>query len=323
MQEKQCNFCKGYFTHNNFQKNSFNSDGLSHFCKPCQNAKKRMGRKLKKSNKDSLILEGYKKCTICKKIKTVDEFHNNAHNQDGLAYDCKECKIQYSNNYKSKEKHTPDFKECEDCKMTFAINNFLKANSSKDGYSIRCKKCDKVVSTERAERNRRIITEKTCNKCHQTYPINLFRKKNGSYDGYSSRCKFCITTKVSDKLKWSRATTQGHFKKGHSINFTPEQLCEFIKDKKTCDFCECELLWNNETGKPQQNSPSLENINLNVNINLDNIAIICRRCNTTKSNRNLKDYIEYINKILPNLIKVSEIEITNDTVVEELPKLIN
>lgn len=321
MQEKQCNFCKGYFHTDDFQKNSYHSDGLSHFCKTCGNAKKRLGRKLKKSNKDSLILEGYKKCTICKKIKTLEEFHNNAHNQDGLAYDCKECKLQYSKQYKSKEKNTPDFKECADCKITLSINNFLKAGSGKDGYSIRCKKCDKIVSSDRAKKNRVPILEKSCSKCKKIYPIELFRKKDDNYDGYSSRCKFCISTKVPDKLRWSRATTHSHFRKGHSVNFTPEQLCEFVKDKNTCDFCECDLLWANKTGKPQQNSPSLENINLNVNINLDNIAIICRRCNTTKSNRTLKEYIEYINKILPNLIKVSEIEITNDTIIEELPKI--
>lgn len=44
-----------------------------------------------------------KKCTSCKQVRPISEFHNKASTSDGLDYSCKKCKCNYMKNYKKKK----------------------------------------------------------------------------------------------------------------------------------------------------------------------------------------------------------------------------
>lgn len=306
--QKQCKLCRKSFELNseNFHIDSHKKDGFQSCCKECQNLKKRLGRKINKSDHSSLIPEGYKKCSICKEVKSINEYHSNKSTNDGLAYDCKKCKLTYSKKYSSRDKLCPDSKDCSDCGLHLDIRNFTKEKASKDGYGIRCKPCERKRINEHAKENRVIIEEKQCSKCKQTLPVNLFKVKSESIDGYSSSCKFCIRGNVPVHLKWARSSAGNHTTDRQTVEFSREALAEVARNTPKCQFCGIELLYDNKTGHHQWDSPSLENLNLNDHLTLENIAIVCRKCNTSKLNRTLSDYIEYLETILPNLKKLKE-----------------
>ena len=68
-----------------------------------------------------------------------------------------------------------------------------------------------------------------------------------------------------------------------------------------CPYCGVELDWQRGLGKGgRDSSPSLDRINNEKELRLDNIEIICHRCNSTKYNRTKKEFIDYCIKIADN-----------------------
>lgn len=68
-----------------------------------------------------------------------------------------------------------------------------------------------------------------------------------------------------------------------------------------CPICGVKLDYAPFKGKIQDNSPSLDRINNEISISLDNSWIICNSCNRTKSNRTLKEFKEYMQNAIVNL----------------------
>ncbi len=94
---------------------------------------------------------------------------------------------------------------------------------------------------------------------------------------------------------WVRATINSHKKKGFIINITIDELTEIAKDIPKCFLCGVGLSWSrgDKNGKAQFNSPSLDRINNENNINKNNIQIICYRCNSAKGTRTTQELIDY------------------------------
>lgn len=54
----------------------------------------------------------FKKCPICKKVKSLDEFYNNRSKKDGKQYRCKECcKNKYYDDHESKLNYAKQYRE--------------------------------------------------------------------------------------------------------------------------------------------------------------------------------------------------------------------
>jgi 5-methylcytosine-specific restriction endonuclease McrA len=63
-----------------------------------------------------------------------------------------------------------------------------------------------------------------------------------------------------------------------------------------CSICGCEL--NHELGTGySSNSPSMDRIDNEDEIRYDNIWIVCRKCNSTKSDRTMKEFYDYCKSI--------------------------
>lgn len=92
------------------------------------------------------------------------------------------------------------------------------------------------------------------------------------------------------KLEWARCTLKNH-KVNCKVCITTEELFEFIKEQDTCEICGCKLEWHSP--KMCSISPTLDRIDNEDYITLDNIQLICHRCNRSKTDRTMKDFIEY------------------------------
>jgi len=90
---------------------------------------------------------------------------------------------------------------------------------------------------------------------------------------------------------WAHSTIQLHKKYGHIINISTDELEQIAKKIVHCPICNCKLKW--ESGKSSSISPSLDRINNGKIINKNNIWIICRKCNASKQDRTLKEFVEY------------------------------
>ena len=95
--EKLCSHCKQWKYYSEFYKNRRSKDGLSCWCRECEN--KRFGHK-RKGMRTNLrcedrhkVNEGIKQkfCRKCSKWKAENEFYKNRSNRDGLNDRCKKC----------------------------------------------------------------------------------------------------------------------------------------------------------------------------------------------------------------------------------------
>ena len=80
---------------------------------------------------------------------------------------------------------------------------------------------------------------------------------------------------------------------------TPFELYELASRVDACVFCGCQLDWQlGSKGSMKNNSPTLDRIDNEDVIRRDNILIICYRCNATKRDRTLKEFIDYCQSVV-------------------------
>jgi len=188
---------------------------------------------------------------------------------------------------------------------------FLKENFQRLGVkecSTKLKRSDRSIQMK-ACRLRLLLRKKPqmghlfCSDCKKEKPIEEFYQNQSKKTKrqYAYYCKGC-GQKRYEKYRisfWSSNTIQQHKKVGCSINFTPSELTKKAKETKHCLFCKCELGWHNNG--IQNNSPTLERLNNDTNLTLQNIAILCYQCNSTKRDRTLLEFANYISLIKPIL----------------------
>jgi hypothetical protein len=146
--------------------------------------------------------------------------------------------------------------------------------------------------------------KRTCYICKIEQPIeNYFNDKHQS-GGKHYHCKTCSAKaqkewQCKNPLKyWARYTVKNHKFNGHEVNITKEELVELAIQTTTCGICGCELIYNKGTnGKQTLNSPSLDRKDNGHIMNLDNVWIICLRCNQHKSSKTMKEYVTYCTMI--------------------------
>jgi ribosomal protein L24 len=140
---------------------------------------------------------------------------------------------------------------------------------------------------------------KKCSKCGQTKPTSDFHKDSHHKDGLTSHCKVCCA--ISRKsyrsnnpvMCWCIDTIHSH-KTKHTVLFNPKELYEVAKNTNKCPICGCNLIYGyNKKRKLRMNSPSLDRINNESTMTLDNVMIMCYDCNSTKRSRTLDEFIDY------------------------------
>ena len=113
--------------------------------------------------------------------------------------------------------------------------------------------------------------------------------------------------RANPKRTFCSDTIRRHRKWGYTIEITPSQLYEKIKDVEKCPICGREIDWTygNKGGYPNISSPSLDVIDSKGTVTIDNVQILCFLCNTAKGstpmNDFMKNYEDYIRSAYKHL----------------------
>ena len=141
------------------------------------------------------------------------------------------------------------------------------------------------------------ICKNCANEKSKLYPERLkkYRERNSENVKESSRKYKRRLKETNPQLLFARNSYNSHKKRGHIVNLTVDEICEIAKKVTNCPFCGIELNYRNYT--TLSDTPSLDRIDNEKELNRENVMIICHKCNITKSNRTLKEFVEYCRKI--------------------------
>lgn len=228
-----------------------------------------------------------KTCRICKRTLQQSEFHKDKKAPDGLCRECKECKkkisLEYQNTHVTGKCVICDKevihkrKYCETCKIN--IRTSKKEELLKRNMSIEQTKKDRQSKLElrRMEKQRKIEERLLDPKKYAREYQRAWRNKNPE--------KYWAEHAINSKKRNNRFT----------VTLTVKELLDKIVYK--CPLCGARLYYGSKETDVHGKSPSLDRINNEDTVNKDNTWIICLKCNATKSNRTLQEFIDYCTKI--------------------------
>lgn len=135
---------------------------------------------------------------------------------------------------------------------------------------------------------------------HDYYLRNQDRMRNNRDEYYRSHSKESNArsnkwSKNNPIMHWTHSVLSNHRRRGYLVSITNNQFTELAKKTPNCSICLRQLSWSSEgkNGRPQLNSPSLDRINNEKELRLDNVQVICWLCNLTKSSRTMQEFIDY------------------------------
>ena len=147
------------------------------------------------------------------------------------------------------------------------------------------------------------MNTKICKKCGKEKSLLEFDKARSNKGGRRHTCKKCrhklyyipYNKKHYCRL-WARRTINYHKLKGFIVNITIDELEQLAKKTEYCPICNNKLNWeygSKKKYKVKNISPALDRKNNSNTLTLKNVWIICCRCNLTKQDRTLKEFIDY------------------------------
>ena len=169
-------------------------------------------------------------------------------------------------------------KKCAKCGEWKHILEFYKDKNGIYGVRAQCKECQKKYSKEYYENNKEKVLE---------------RGKEYNRNNYIPR--------------WVTYTLNRHKRRGIIFSLTfKEDLLKKALEKPSCPICHRELEWySTGTGKLTDLSPTLDRTNNDNYMNINNVDIICNKCNVKKNSETLEENLawceqfkEYANNIL-------------------------
>jgi len=148
-----------------------------------------------------------------------------------------------------------------------------------------------------------------CKSCYSKYAKNYYSNEDNKIQRRKTIKKYKLLHKnvVEERIKrwrnnnpkrsWIYGTLGGHKKDGHKIMIDIESLYNIILYIENCSICNKTLNWRHKGRGPKPDSPTIDRINNDNEININNIMIICNQCNTTKGSRTFKEFIKYCHYI--------------------------
>lgn len=142
---------------------------------------------------------------------------------------------------------------------------------------------------------------KICSKCKIEKDITEFWKCKSNKDGLNYYCKKCHRKsakewRIKNSIKyWCYGTINGHKRRGYKILFTIKELFLIVKKITHCPICDTKLQFG---GRENQKSATLDRINNEKILTLNNIQIICHKCNATKQDRTMPELVEWCNQFI-------------------------
>lgn len=191
---------------------------------------------------------------------------------------------------------------CTKCNIEKPLNDFRKfTRNEKEEYRKDCRLCENASRRERYSKNPEKYREKQRkyvldNKEQVKITRDTYRNKNR--DKINKHHLEWVNADVNRVKKlWCGNTINNHTKNGHNVMLTKEELFEISKKYSVCPICGINLKWRQGDGYTRDN-PTLDRINNENDVNSTNVWIICSSCNTHKSDKSMKDFIEYCRMIV-------------------------
>jgi hypothetical protein len=142
-----------------------------------------------------------------------------------------------------------------------------------------------------------------CTNCGEEKDESAFyTRKDGSPVTKCKACHMacCKEARQRNRLRyWAIASISGHRKLGHLIQITTDELQELASHATNCPMCGVEFDWGPKTKSgARPNSPSVDRVGNEKVLDAHNIQIICRKCNYTKSDRSMAEFVDYCKRIV-------------------------
>ena len=199
---------------------------------------------------------------------------------------------------------TEETRICNRCGISKYLYEFRKYNrpgKTKTEYRTICLDCDakaqRVRYNSNPEKYKQIQKEYTKRNPEKvTKTTRKYRSKNR--DKLNKHHLEWINADINRAKKiWCANTIYNHSKRGHIIEITKDELFEMSKHSAMCPICGTELRWTQGNGYTYD-SPTLDRIDNESILSIENIWIICTTCNNHKSNKPFNKFIEYCRMVV-------------------------
>jgi hypothetical protein len=124
---------------------------------------------------------------------------------------------------------------------------------------------------------------------------------------YGSIDKWCKVCRNKHNLEWhyknphrswAIATKNHHIKDGIQVYMTIDELESAAKAHGKCMICGEDLHYGKKNGSVVMNSPTLDRMNNEDYIDNNNSMVLCLRCNLTKQDRTMEQFLDYCERVL-------------------------
>lgn len=191
--------------------------------------------------------------------------------------------------------------KCKECDRKYAKKYEIKNKEKREAYR----------RNPEVRRHRKKYMQNYVKRVDVVGKLKKYHKKyNAKYEKKLETKEYRKEWRVEHpKEFWASSTLSYHKRKEHKIEITKKQIYGFINNIENCTICGKELNFlpyknhGKRTG-PISNSPSLDRVDNEKIIKLNNIQILCYECNTTKGKRTMKEFIDYCKKVTLKYSKI-------------------
>ena len=164
----------------------------------------------------------------------------------------------------------------------------------------------------RARASKSVANTRVCVRCNKELPISEFYSPPSGFRFSCKKCDLAFARKYQQshpswwkeylkdyakdnpRRRWAVACLAGHRRRGFAIGMSAEELYQLAAKADHCYICGTELNWQLQSkGRIKSNSPSLDRLDNERALRSDNVSILCYRCNATKRDRTLREFVRY------------------------------
>ena len=219
--------------------------------------------------------ESLKRCTRCKEIKPLEDFHRDKNRADGRGHRCRACdSAEALRQHAERKKLIPtppaETKTCSKCGETKPLNQFHYSPRYALGVTRQCKACrnEYIRLHHQAKKTAPKIecTSKTCLRCGEEKTIDSFARDQRSKDRHTARCLKCRReTDYGSLVPLDRRErcVQNYLRSLYGLSFEAFQEM-FEQQRHECAICEAEM-----------KKPQVDHCHITGRVR----ALLCRRCN--------------------------------------------
>ena len=197
-----------------------------------------------------------------------------------------------------------DTKTCLTCNRVLPAIAFNR--STRCGLQSKCRECQKV--SRDAGRSTQEARDREAASCRRYKEINKERLISARKEYYDSHKEEFANNRrkryiLNPLYHWAYDTIRGHERRGFDVKLTHFDLMEIAQNETHCPICGERYVWRGN-GHKSMHKPSLDRLNNEKIINKENVWVICSRCNATKGDRSMKEFVEYCKKVASEFGKI-------------------